>query len=450
MIPMPAPKLTEVSTAACLFFIFLVPFAAAGLALMNVGLGRSRSAGHMMMSSLCALAVAGLAYFVCGFAWQGTIGSSAHIITISGKSWNWIAAEPFFFRKLSLADSRASLTALFQIFCVGLAALIPLGSGADRWRLRASCLSTAVLAAWTYPLFAHWVWGGGLLAQLGTNYGIGRGFVDAGGASSIQVVGGLTALSVTWILGPRRGKYSADGMAPAIPGHNAVLVLFGCMLALVGWIGLNSAGAILFTGAEPSEAALIAINTMLAASASALAAAFITKVRFGKPDASLAANGWVGGLVAGSAACAFVSPAEAVVIGAVAGAVITLAIEWLELRLEVDDPGGAVSVHAIGGIWGLLALGIFAQFQRPVWNVAADSLPSAMNGAAGQWLAQLIGIATLLGFVLPMTYGVNQLLNRFYPFRVSIEGERQGMDLHELGAGAYPEFVTHGDEFLQR
>lgn len=450
MTSMAAPRLTEVSTAACLFFIFLVPFAAAGLALMNVGLGRSRSAGHMMMSSLCALAVAGLAYFVCGFAWQGTIGSPAHVIAVSGKNWNWIAAEPFFFRRLSFNGSSTSLAALFQIFGVGLAALIPLGSGADRWRLRASCLSTAALAAWTYPLFAHWVWGGGWLAQLGANYGIGRGFVDVGGAASIQVLGGLTALSVTWILGPRRGKYSADGMAPAIPGHNAVLVLFGCVLALIGWIGLNSAGAILFTGAEPSEAALIAINTMLAASASALAAAFITKIRFGKPDASLTANGWVGGLVAVSASCAFVSPFEAVVIGAVAGALITLAIEWLELRLEVDDPGGSVPVHAIGGIWGLLALGIFGQFQRPVWNVAADALSATANGAPGQWLAQLIGIATLLGFVLPLTYGVNRLLNRLYPFRVSVEGERQGMDLHELGAGAYPEFVTHTDEFLPR
>jgi Amt family ammonium transporter len=448
---MPTPPFTEAARLACLLFIFLVPFAAAGLALMNVGLGRSRSAGHMMMASLCCLAVAGLAYFVCGFAWQGTIAGPAHEITISGKNWNWLADEPFFLRKLSFDGSAASLTALFQMFCVGFAALIPLGSGADRWRLRASCLSAGALAAFIYPVFAHWVWGGGWLAQLGVNYGIGRGFLDVGGAASIQVVGGLAALSVTWILGPRRGKYSADGMAPAIPGHNAVLVLFGCALALVGWLGLNSAGAILFTGAEPSGAALIAINTLLSASASALAAAVITKVRFGKPDASLTANGWVGGLVAGSASCALVSPAEAVVIGSIAGAVVTFAIEWLELHMEVDDPGGAVSVHAVGGIWGLLALGLFGHFQRTVLNVPVDSLPPATNGmAAGQWLAQLIGVATLLGFVLPLTYGANRLLNRFYPFRVSIEGERQGMDLHELGAGAYPEFITHGDEFLPR
>ena len=448
---MSAPKLSEVTTVACLFFIFLVPLAAAGLSIMNVGLGRSRSAGHMMMASLCALAVAGVAYFVCGFAWQGFIGGPAHSFDLSGKTWNWIVAEPLFFRKLAFDGSAASLVAAFQFFCVGLAALIPLGSGADRWRLRAICLSTGMLAALTYPLFAHWVWGGGWLAQLGVNYGIGRGFLDVGGAGSIQVVGGLTALAVTWILGPRRGKYSADGMAPAIPGHNAVLVLFGCVLALVGWIGLNSAGAILFTGGEPSGAALIAINTMLAASASALTAAIITKIRFGKPDASLTANGWVGGLVASSASCAFVIPAEAVVIGSIAGAVIIFSVEWFEMRMEVDDPGGSISVHAVGGIWGILAVGIFGQFDRPVLNVAADSLTAGGNGIiSGQWLAQLIGVATLLGFVLPLTYGVNLLLNRFYPFRVSVEGERQGMDLHELGAGAYPEFVTHTDEFLPR
>jgi Amt family ammonium transporter len=131
----------------------------------------------------------------------------------------------------------------------------------------------------------------------------------------------------------------------------------------------------------------------------------------------------------------------------VAGIVVTFSVEWFELRLEVDDPGGAVSVHAVGGIWGLIALGIFGEFPRSVWNVPA---PAIAAGDSGQMLAQLIGLATLLGFVLPLTYGVNWLLNRFYPYRVSVEGERQGMDLHELGAGAYPEFITHTDEFMPR
>lgn len=412
-------------------FILLVPFAGAGLALINTGLGRSRSAAHAMLASLCVMAVAALVYFVCGFAWQGFVGRPAHVWTIGSKPWSWIAAEPFLLRRLELDGSPASLAAWLQMFSVGLAALIPLGSGADRWRLGAACASTALLAGWTYPLFAHWVWGGGWLAQLGLNYGLGRGFVDAGGSGSIQTVGGLTALAITWILGPRRGRYALDGMPAAIPGHNAVLVLFACVLALVGWLGLNSAGALLFTGAEPGRAVLIAVNTMLAAASAALLAALITRVRFGRPDASLCANGWVSGLVAASAGCAFVAPAAAIVTGAGAGALITFTVEWFEVRFGIDDPGGAVSVHAVAGIWGVLALGLFAR-------------------VPGQLLAQLVGVATLLGFVLPLTYGLNWILNRFYAQRVAIEGERQGMDLYELGAGAYPEFVTHGEDFTQR
>jgi Ammonia permease len=213
-------------------------------------------------------------------------------------------------------------------------------------------------------------------------------------------------------------------MPAAIPGHNTVIVLFGCMLAFLGWIGLNAAGAILYTGVPAERIALIGVNTLLAAGSAALSAAAITRFRFGRPDASLCANGWVGGLVSSSAACAIVQPAIAVIIGLAAGAIIPIAVEWLELYLSVDDPGGVISVHAVGGIWGLLA--------------------------AGHWLPQLVGIATLLGCMLPLTYGVNWLLNRLYPQRVAREGERNGMDLFELGAGAYPEFLTHNEEFTQR
>jgi Amt family ammonium transporter len=176
----------------------------------------------------------------------------------------------------------------------------------------------------------------------------------------------------------------------------------------------------------------------------------MTQVRFGKPDASLCANGWVGGLVASSAACAFVAPAVALVIGLTAGALVTLAVEWFELHLRVDDPGGAISVHAVGGIWGVLALGLFATFPGRVINTAAGPLAAQVGGGSGQLLAQLVGVATLLGFVLPLTYSLNWLLNRFYPLRVSLDGERQGMDLHELGAGAYPEQDSNNDEFIGR
>jgi Amt family ammonium transporter len=403
-----------------------------------------------MMAALCVVAIAALVYFVCGFAVQGFIGRPAHFLMIGGRPWSWIAAEPFFFRGLQFDGSTASLAAWMQLSCVGLAALIPLGSGADRWRLGAICIFTAVLAGFIYPLFAHWVWGGGWLAQLGVNYGLGRGFVDAGGASTIQALGGIAALTISWLLGPRRGKYSVDGMPTAIPGHNIVFVLFGCMLALIGWIALNSAGAILFTGADARRAVLVAVNTTLAATAATLAAAGVTRARFGKPDASLSANGWVGGLVASSAACAFITPGAAVVIGLVAGALVTFSVEIFELRLAVDDPGGAISVHAIGGLWGIMAVGLFARLPVPLQNAVTDPSRAATGSDSYQWLAQLVGVGTLLGFMLPLLYGTNGLINRFYPQRVAMDGERQGMDLHELGAGAYPEFITHTDEFMQR
>ena len=439
------PGLSELSTVLCTALILLIPLALAGISLINTGLGRARSAAHLMMSSLCVISVAALVYFLCGFAWQGFAGGPSHFIAIAGKEWSWIGAGPFFLRRLSSNHVSVSLTVMLGMLSVGLAAMIPLGSGAERWRLGAACASTALLAGITFPIFAHWVWGGGWLAQLGVNYGLGEGFLDVGGSGSVQALGGLTALSIAWILGPRHGKYTRDGMPSAIPGHNSVFVIVGCFFAMLGWIGLNGAGAILFTEANPNRIVPIAINTMLAAATAGLTGAVITKVRFGRPDASLTANGWIGGLAASSAGCAYIEPAEAVAIGIVAGALVIFSVEFLELRLSLDDPGGSISAHAVGGIWGLLAAGFLARFPAHV----VDRIVYSPSAIPGQLLAQLVGIATLIGFVLPLTYGLNWLLNRYYPQRIAPEGERQGMDLHELGAGAYPEFLTHSEEFTQ-
>lgn len=434
---MALPALSEATVVFCSILILLVPLAIVGLALINTGLGRSHSAAHTLLSSLCAFAIATGVYCLCGFAWQGYAGGPAHNLVIAGKAWNWVAAQPFFLRRVPLDGGAASLVIWLQIFSVGLAALIPVGAGLDRWRFPAICSSTVLFAGLTYPLFAHWVWGGGWLAQLGNNAALGRGFVDGGGASCIQAVGGLTALAIAWILGPRKGKYSPDGMPTAIPGHSGVLILTGCLLAWLGWQGLNSAGAILFAGSAPGHTVLVSINTTLSAAAAGLVAALITQTRFGKPDVSITANGWVSGLVASSASCAFISPVAAIFVGLMAGVLTTVFVELFELRFGVDDPGGAISVHAVGGIWGVLAAGIFASF------------PGAGTHDSSQWLAQVVGIATLLGFVLPLTYGLNLALNFVVKHRVAPEGERQGMDLYELGAGAYPEFMTHTEEFTQ-
>ena len=310
------------------------------------------------------------------------------MILFGGKPWEWIANEPFFARGLTLDDSPVTMAMVLQVFTVGIAALIPISSGADRWRLRSICISTALLAGWIYPIFAHWVWGRGWLAQLGSNFDLGRGFLDSGGASTIQVIGGLSGLAIAWTLGPRPGKYTADGSSAAKPGHNLVYVLFGCAIALPGWIALNSAGAILFVDG-PSNIALIAVNTMLSACASCLACIVITRFRFGKPDASLSANGWLGGLVTSSAVSCYVSPVVALFVGVIAGILITTSVELLEVFLTVDDPGGAISVHGVGGIWGLLALGIFPHIPGK-----SDSLRAGAYGYSGQLLAQVLGVAS--------------------------------------------------------
>jgi Amt family ammonium transporter len=424
----------------CLLCIVLIPLAAAGLALIHQGLGRSRSAAHAMLATVCALGISAIVFVLFGFAWAGFAGGPTHSFMAGGVRWDWLGAGSFFPNGVGIdpadpAGYTRALTLCLEMFAAGLAAIIPLSAGTDRWRLAPICLASAVFSAILFPIFAHWAWGAGWLAQLGVSFGLSK-FVDAGGAGVVQVVGGLMAVSVAWVLGPRRGKFADDGMPAAIPGHNIVLVLFGCLLALVGWIGLDSAASILFYGVAPQQIVWVVINAMLSASAGCLAAVTVTRARYRKPDASLSANGWIAGLVAGSASCAFVTPAAAIDIGIVAGVLVTYMIEIAELRLQVDDPGGAVSVHAGAGIWGLIAVGLFGHFA---------------DGTTGSHLlAQLVGVAALLGFMLPVLYGVNILIDRYMPYRVDSDGDWQGMDIRELGAGAYPEFVVHADEFVPR
>jgi Amt family ammonium transporter len=439
MNPASAAPYPEFSLLLCLGCVMLIPLAAAGLALIHQGLGRSRSAAHAMLATLCALAIAAICTVAFGFSWADS-SPAAHAFTVGAAHWDWLGRAPFFASGIHFYSTDAvalapTLKLCLLLFAAGLAAMPALSAGTDRWRLGPACLATALLAAFLFPLFAHWAWGGGWLAQLDTNFHIPR-FIDAGGAGVIQVVGGLMAVSVAWITGSRRGKFADDGMPAAIPGHNIVLVLFGCMLALVGWIGLDSAASILFYSAGPQQVAGIVINAMLAASAGCLAAVALTRARYRKPDASLSANGWIAGLVASSAACALVSPVAAIDTGAIAGLLVTYMIELAELRLQVDDPGGAVSVHAGAGLWGLIAVGLFGHF-------AEGTRPAHL-------LAQMVGVAALLGFMLPLLYGTNLLLNRIMPYRVDNDGDWQGMDIRELGAGAYPEFVVHADEFVPR
>ncbi len=427
MVPASAPAMGDAVFALTLALMLLAPMAIAGVALVNTGLGRSRSAAQAMLGNLALIAVAAIVFAFVGASFTGSLGLKEVVLHAAGKPWSVLGLGPFLLRGLGAAVPQAQFAVLFEFLAVAMLVLLPWGSGADRWRLAAGCVSAAVSAAVVFPLAAHWIWAGGWLWALGANFSVGAGFLDAGGAATVHVIGGMSALAVIWIAGPRRGKFPKEGLSTAMPGHNAIYVLFGCLLALVGWVAWNLAGAIVWVHAPLSALPGTAINTLLSASG-ALAATFsVTRFRFGKPDASLCANGWLAGLVASSACAAFASPAGSLFVGAVAGVFTPLLVEVLELALSIDDPTGAITVHGAAGLWGLIAAGFFAP-------------------QAGQLLAQLIGIAALLGFFFPLIYLLFALLNRFVPFRVDPDGERMGMDLHEIGGGAYPEFVIHRDE----
>ena len=423
-----AATMQESVLALSLALLLISPLTIAGIALINAGLGRSRSTAQSLLGNLAIIGITAILFAIVGSAFAGSLpGGSGHILNAAGKQWNWLGTGPILLRGLDTAPSRSQLGLLFEFLAVSLAALIPWGSGADRWRLASGCSTAAVLALAIFPLAAHWIWGGGWLSQLNALFGIGANFADPGGAATVHVLGGLSALAVIWITGPRRGKFPKEGLSTAMPGHNAAFVLFGCLISLVGWLGWNLAGAILWMNANPTTLPRTAINTLLCGSMALAGTMAVTRLRFGKPDASLCANGWMAGLVASTACAALVSPAAALFTGLVAGIATPLLVEVLELALSIDDPSGAISVHLVSGLWGLAAAGMFAPQH-------------------GQMLAQLVGIATLLGVFLPLVFFVFLLLNRFIPFRVDADGERIGMDLHELGGGAYPEFVIHRDE----
>jgi Amt family ammonium transporter len=421
----PALALSGPLCALAAGLLILAPLAIAGLALVNAGLGRSRSTAQSLVGSLAIFSVAVVVFTGIGCIFAGS--STAVGVHAGGKFWDLLGLGPWMLRGFAAMTPETQLRLLFECLAAALAGLIPWGAGADRLRLAAGMAAAAVTSAFLFPLLSHWTWSGGWLGALGANFGLGAGFLDNAGAASVHTLGGLSALAVVWIAGPRKGKFPREGLATAMPAHHGAFVLFGCLLALVGWLAWNAAGAILWLHAEPAALAGTALNTLLSAAGALLATFAVTRVRFGKPDASLCANGWMAGLVASSACAALVTPGAALFIGAVAGVFTPLLVEVLELALSIDDPTGAITVHGAGGLWGLFAAGLFAP-------------------AAGQFLAQLVGIVTLIGVFLPLVYAISAMLNRLVAFRVDPDGERLGMDLHELGGGAYPEFVIHRDE----
>ena len=435
---------------------FLVMFMQAGFALVETGLCRAKNANHTMMMNLMVYATGVLAFWVCGFALQmggvGTIGnlggtpplSGEFAVTLFGKSFGLWGQNGFFLMHKGSYDVGVMVIFLFQMVFMDTAMTIVTGTAAERWKYSAFLASSFLMGAFTYPIFANWAWGGGWLANLGANFGLGHGYADFAGSGVVHAVGGLSALALALVLGPRIGKFNRDGKPNAIPGHDITYVLLGCFILAFGWFGFNPGSTLGASGNGNLRIGSIAVNTMLAGMAASFSAMLYMWFRYGKPDASMTGNGLLAGLVAITAPSGFVNPVAAVIIGFIAGALVCLSVEFVERKMKVDDPVGAISVHGVNGLWGVIAVGLFADGKSNYggsWNGVNGSVTGLFYGDAGQLVAQLIGVSTLLGFVFLMTFILNLILDAVMGGqRSAAKDELEGLDIPEIGSIAYPEF----------
>ncbi len=323
---------------------FLVMFMQAGFALVETGLCRAKNANHTMMMNFMVYGFGLFAFWVCGFAIQmgggapySTLGginglSSEYTINLFGKSWGLFGTHGFFMTHGGAYDVGAMVMFLFQMVFMDTALTIVTGAAAERWKFIAFAVSSVFMGAFTYPLFANWAWGGGWLSQLGANFSLGHGYCDFAGSGVVHAVGGLTALAVSLIIGPRIGKYDRSGKANAMPGHDIVLVLTGCFILAFGWFGFNPGSTLAASGNGALRIGSIAVNTMLAGCTGSFGAVLYMWMRYGKPDASMAGNGLLAGLVAITAPSGFVSTVGAAIIGVIAGVLVCLSVEFLERR----------------------------------------------------------------------------------------------------------------------
>jgi Amt family ammonium transporter len=426
---------------------FLVMFMQAGFAMVETGFTRSRNAAHTMAMNFVIYPVGVLGFWAVGYglmmggvpAWPTLGGSVAGArelaLTVGGKEWGLLGAARF--ALVTVASEPAHLAMfLFAVVFMDTAATIPTGAMAERWRFSAFLVYGLFMSSLLYPLYGNWVWGGGWLSQLGTNAGLGHGHVDFAGSSVVHMTGGLTGLAGTIVLGPRLGRFRADGTVGAMPGHNLPLAVVGTLVLAFGWFGFNAGSTL---SASSPRIALVAVNTMLASAAGAVSALLYVRYTLSKPDLAMACNGLLGGLVSITAGCAFVTPAAAVLVGVVAGVLVVWSVALLERRLRVDDPVGAFPVHGVCGAWGALAVGLFADGSwGNGWNGVVGPVRGLLFGDPRQLAAQVIGVATNAVLVFGAAYFFFRAVDRLLGNRVSAEVEYQGLDALEMGTDAYP------------
>jgi ammonium transporter, Amt family len=436
---------------------YLVLFMQAGFALLTCGLVRKKNAAHLMMLNFAAYVFAFLAYYACGFAFQfGAVAVNAAPTNLGGTptlnefllgsgQWGFLGGKGFFLSGAGY-DAGSNVLTLFEVVFMETAGYIIVGAICERITFWAFILCELFVGAILYPMFGCWVWGGGWLSQLGATMNWGHGYVDFAGSTVVHAVGGFCAMALAVLLGPRIGKYGADGKPRAFPAHNIVFVVTGTFILLFGWMGFNPGSTL---GATDLRISVIAINTNLAAVAGSATAMILWYFLFRKPDITMACNGMLAGLVAITAPCAFVSANSAVVIGIIAGIVVCSGVLFNERVLKVDDPCGAVSVHGYCGWLGAVCVGIFADGTYGAgWNGvgAASYLGKAGQGVTGllygdlsQFWLQLVGATLCMIYAFGFTYVTFKLVNAIVPLRVPAETELEGLDIPEFGMTAYPE-----------
>ncbi len=417
----------------------LVFFMNLGFALVESGFARSKNTVNILSKNFVVFAVASLGFLLVG--WGLMFGDGNPFIGLKGifmasgadNSPNVGDAYQGVYGAIAWAGVPFWAKFFFQLVFCGTAATIVSGAVAERIKYLSFILFSFILTLFIYPVVGHWIWGGGFLASLG--------FWDFAGSTVVHSVGGWAALAGIIVLGPRFGKYGPGNKVNAIPGHSLPLATIGAFVLWLGWFGFNPGSTM---AADPAAISHILMTTNTAGITGLLTATATAWLLMGKPDLGMSINGLLAGLVAVTAGAAFVSVPSSIVIGAIGGVIAVLAVMFFD-RKKLDDPVGALSVHLANGVFGTLAVGLFAQ--DSITGVATGN-GLFFGGGMALLLNQLIGILAVAAFVFPVSLLVWYLIKVTIGIRVGLKEEIQGLDIGEHGNVAYPEFVVHRQTYL--
>ncbi len=393
----------------------LVLMMQAGFVLLETGSTRMKNAGHIAVKTIFTVGLSSIIFWFVGYG-----------LIFGGEGNALFGWGDFLYRPLSTEFAPSSVFFLFQLAFLAVSLAIAWGGFAERAKLSAYVLFTVLFSALVYPVIAHWIWGGGWLAEHGKQ--------DFAGSTVVHLTGAMAALAATLLLKPRTGKYGLDGKPNVMPGHNQVFTTLGVLILWVGWFGFN-AGSTLAVG--DGFFGFIAVNTQLAAGAAAVAAMAVSWLWTGKADIPSILNGMLAGLVAITASCAFVEPWAAIVIGLVAGVLVVATARWLERR-RIDDPISALSVHGAAGIWGTLSTGFLATPELAE-KVGVGQGGLFYTGSFDQLWVQLYGVATSGLYAFAASFILLYVMKKWIGLRVSKEEELVGLDLSEHGSLGYSE-----------